>query len=243
LEFFMNRQIARLPRHRRLRLPLLLATLLGLTLTASARADLIIVAESAVANAPSSNNNLEVILQNTGPGSVTIGAFSFGVSVTGTGINFTQADINTTTAPYIFNGNSLFGPSISTSTGPSLTASDADADPAGATLAAGSTVGLGRLFFDVSPSAAPGPHAVTIAPFPTTSLSDPFANDVPVTSFVDGQILVVSTLVVPEPAALWSAAVALVAGGCAWSRSRHRKVRLHRSGAAPEGEPARIGKS
>ena len=239
----MNRQTARLPLRRRPRLPLLLATLLGLTLTASGRADLIIVAESAVANAPSSNNNLEVILQNTGPGSVTIGGFSFGVSVTGTGINFTQADINTTTAPYIFNGNSLFGPIISTSTGPSLTASDADADPAGATLAAGSTVGLGRLFFDVSPSAAPGLHTVAIAPFPTTSLSDPSANDVPVTSLVDGQILVISTLVVPEPAAFWSAVMALAVGGCAWARARRRKVRSRQSGGASEGEPARIGKS
>jgi hypothetical protein len=235
----MNRQIARLPRYRRSRLPLLLATLLGLTLAASARADLIIVAESAVANAPSSNNNLEVILQNTGPGSVTIGGFSFGVSVTGTGIDFTQADINTTTAPYIFNGNSLFGPIISTSTGPSLTASDADADPAGATLAAGSTVGLGRLFFDVAPSAAPGLHTVSIAPFPTTSLSDPSANNVPITSSVDGQILVISTLVIPEPAAFWSAAIALAIGGCAWARTRQRKVRLDGSSAAREGEPGK----
>src|SRR5262249_41671837 len=109
----MDRWIASL--HLPRRSPFLLAALLSLTLSASARADLIIVAESAVANPGSNNNTMEMVLQNTGPGTVTIGGFSFGVSVAGTDINFTKADINTATATYIFNGSSLFGPTISTS--------------------------------------------------------------------------------------------------------------------------------
>src|SRR2546430_1786469 len=85
--------------------------------------------------------------------------------------------------------------------------------------------------------AAPALPAVPIAPSPTTSLSDPSANDWPVTSLVDGQILVISTLVIPEPAAFWSAAMALAVGGCAWARARRRKVRSRQSGGASEGEP------
>lgn len=232
----MDHQIAKLDLHHRPRRLLLLAALLSLTLSASARADLIIVAEPAVANPGSNNNTMEMVLTNTGPGAVTIGGFSFGVSVAGTDINFTRADINTATATYIFNGHSVFGPTISTQPpalpGPSLKASDLDANPAGTSLSAATTVGLGRLFFDVSPSAALGAHTVTIEPFPTTSLSDPSANDVPITTLVNGQILV-NTPIVPEPAALWSALIAL-AGAGGWVGARHQQRK--RSGRAKLGK-------
>ncbi len=149
----MIRQIASLKMQHRRWLPLLLSTFLVLAASSSAHADLIVAAQTVAANAGSSGNTLELTLQNTGPSAVTIGGFSFGVSTSGTDINFTLADINTALAPYIFKGNSLFGPNINTSTGHSLTASDLDSDPAGATVSAASTVGLGRLFFDVSPAA------------------------------------------------------------------------------------------
>ena len=217
----MIRQIASLKMQHRRWLPLLLSTFLVLAASSSAHADLIVAAQTVAANAGSSGNTLELTLQNTGPSAVTIGGFSFGVSTSGTDINFTLADINTALAPYIFKGNSLFGPNINTSTGHSLTASDLDSDPAGATVSAASTVGLGRLFFDVSPAASAGPHTVTIEPFPATSLSDPSGNDVPITATVPGAIIVpAGPQLVPEPATVYSAAAALVAGAWFWTRRR-----------------------
>ena len=151
--------------------------------------------------------------------------FSFGVSTRGNDINFTVADIFTATAPYIFAGNSLFGPDINTTSGASLIASDFSADPAGVDVLAANTVGLGRLLFDVAPGAAGGPHLVTVTPSPTTSLSDSSGNDVPITTLVDGAILVnAGQQSVPEPAALCSAAVVLVVGACVWARGRRSRI-------------------
>ena len=116
----------------------------------SASADLIVSAEAVSASAGSTKNDLQVTLTNTGPSDVVIGAFSFGISVNSTDITFQDA-LTSTTPAYIFAGHSLFGPSIATSTGQSLVASDEyDIFGSGATVAAGSTVGLGDVKFDVS---------------------------------------------------------------------------------------------
>ncbi len=207
---------------RRRRLSFFFAALFVLTSATWARADLIVAAQTVTANAGSSNNTLEMVLQNTGVASVNIAGFSFGVSTAGTDITFTSADVNTVTLPYIFAGHSLFGPTISTSTGHSLTASDVDSNPSGTDVGPASAVGLGRLLFDVAPGATPGAHTVTITPFPTTSLTDSNGNNVPITTMVDGVIIVTAgPQLVPEPASLSSAAVALVAG--AWIFVRRRR--------------------
>ena len=160
-----------------------------------ARADLIVSVGTVTASAGSIANSLEVDLRNTGS-AVTIGGFSFEVSVSNPDINFTQADTSTT-QPYIFPTDSLFGPFINTTAGSSLTASDLSV--AGVTIAADTTVGLGDVLFNVAPGAAAGTYSVTLAPWPATSLSDPAANDVPITTLNAGQIQITGAQSVPEP--------------------------------------------
>jgi hypothetical protein len=54
------------------------------------------------------------------------------------------------------------------------------------------------VLFDVAPSAATGKFDVVFSGFPATSLSDPSANDVPITTFDSGSIQI-EAATVPEP--------------------------------------------
>jgi hypothetical protein len=166
-----------------------------------AQASLIIGVQNVGANSPSSADTLDVTLTNTGPGPVTLGGFSFGLSVTDPAITFTSATVATVIAPYIFAGQSLFGPTISTSA-PGQTLDASDLGLTGATIAGGAAVGLGHVFFSVAAGDTAGPKAVTLAAFPTTGLSD--VND----SFVafsasNGMITIAGTSSgVPEPSTI-----------------------------------------
>ena len=69
----------------------------------------------------------EVLLNNTGP-SISVGAFTFGVTTTDTDITFVSADTSTTADPYIFAGYSLdddFSVPLNATSGSSLEADDA----------------------------------------------------------------------------------------------------------------------
>lgn len=183
----------------------------------AARADFLIAVSSATAAIGSSGNTLEVELTNTGASAVTFGGFAFGISTLSLDITFTAA-ITATTATYIFATDSLFGPDIATNTGLSLTAADASALGSDS-VAAGTTVGLGRVSFDVASGATLGPVTVTLAGFPTTSLSDGLGNNLAFTSS-NGTILVTSPSVgVSEPSTLLlistgRALLAVRASGC-----------------------------
>jgi hypothetical protein len=188
---------------------------------ASGHASLIFSVQSATAAAGSSGNSFDVQLSNSGPSAVTIAGFSFGILTANTNINFRDANISTS-APYIFGSNSLFGPDLTGPTsGQSLSTSDVFAIPlAGSTVGAGITVGLGHILFDVSPSATAGVSPVTLAAFPVSSLSDPAGNNLVIQSFSPGQITITGTGV-PEPSTLATvlAGVALILGQCArWRR-------------------------
>jgi hypothetical protein len=194
-------------------LTLLGAALVLLTVVGPVQADLIVTVQSVTAAPGSTGNTIEVDLTNTGAGAAgPIGAFSFGLSTTNPGITFTAATTATLGAPYIFDGLGLFGPNITNSTGTSLTASDLfSVIGSGTTLGAGATVGLGEVFFDVAPGTSPGPIAVILADYPTTSLSDdsfPVPNDIPITTLTNGTITVTGTggggtpTPVPEPSTL-----------------------------------------
>ncbi len=177
------------------------AALLGIS--GSASADLIVSAENVTASAGSTGNDLQVTLTNTGSSAVVIGGFSFGISVNSTDVTFQDALITTTPA-YIFAGHSLFGPSIATLTGQSLVASDEyDSFGSGATVAAGATVGLGDVKFDVAPFPASSFFDVFVDLSPT-SLSDALGKPIPVDSTVNGSISLRS---VPEPSAIALGAV------------------------------------
>jgi hypothetical protein len=198
LERFMNPQ--RVPDLTCLRRYLLwFCAAVALLYAPAARADFLISISSVNANAGSTGNTLEVDLTNTGT-SASIAAFSFGISTNTPDINFTAATTSTM-APYIFAGDSLFGPVISTSTGQSLIASDLSAS-GGDVVGAGATVGLGEVFFDVAPGTSGGAVTVELTPYPTTSLADPAGNNV--TFSGSNGTITVAPLVssVPEPSSL-----------------------------------------
>lgn len=175
----------------------------------------------------STGNAFDVTLSNTGPTGVTIGGFSFGLSVADLDIQFTE--VNTaTTVPYIFGADSLFGPIINTvppPNGQSVLASDAYLFiDMGVTVSSGTTVGLGHVLFDVSSTATPGSFSITFDAYPFSSLAAPGPDfdEIPIDTFdssvgmqVEGQN------VVPEPSALlvWSSlsAMGLVT---AWRRRK-----------------------
>ncbi|WP_435016779.1 PEP-CTERM sorting domain-containing protein [Tundrisphaera sp. TA3] len=198
------------PRPRPARLAFAAALLIAAfgTAAAPARAALVVDVQSITVAPGSSGNALGITLTNTGPGSVTIAGFSFGLT-TSPGITFTEAD--TSVASYIFAGRSLFGPIISiTPPGTTLEASDNwDTPNAGVVLASGATVGLGRVLFN---AAAAGQFPVALQVFPTTSLSGPTGANIPITTRNNG-VITVGTQAVPEPssAALLGLGLALVA--------------------------------
>jgi hypothetical protein len=156
----------------------------------------------ASATAGSTGNSFEVDLTNSGSSSVTVGGFSFELSIANPNISLTNAT-TATTALYLFSGDSLFGPNISTSSpGQLIDASDIDSIlMAGTTINPGSTFGLGRVFFDVSSNASPSVTAVNISAFPNSSLSDAAGNNLPIGGLSGGQITI-SGSTVPEPSSL-----------------------------------------
>ncbi len=168
----------------------------------------------ASATAGSTGNSFEVDLTNSGSSSTTVGGFSFELSIANPNISLTKAT-TATTALYVFSGDSLFGPNISTSApGETIDASDIDSIPmAGTTINPGSTFGLGRIFFDVSSNATPGVTAVNISAFPNSSLSDAGGNNLPIDVLSAGQITISGSSAVPEPSSfllLFVAAVGLL---------------------------------
>jgi hypothetical protein len=144
------------------------------------QATLIIDGGTTTANAGSTGNVFDITLINSGPGSITLGAFSLEFSVAGGNVTFTSAT-TATLQPYVFAGHSLFGPDISASSpGTTFDASDLyDIPLAGATIAAGATAGLAHVFFDVLAGAPAGPLTISFAGFAATSLSAPDGNSIP----------------------------------------------------------------
>lgn len=192
-----------------------------LVFAAPARADLVVDITSVTANAGTVGNLLEVSLSNTGTSSASVGGFNFEITTSSANINFTGATTSTVD-PYIFGGNSLFGPILSTSTGQILDASDLFAVIGGGeSVAAGSTVGLGEVSFDVASGTASEIYQVSFGAYPATSFSDPFGNDLAFSSS-PGNITVAGVTAVPEPstALLLSTGVISALG---WSMRFKRK--------------------
>lgn len=156
-------------------------------------------------NAGDSGDSFDVLLTNLNGPAVSIAAFAFEISTTSTDITFTGANTGTLLAPYIFSGNSLFGPDITVAnTGLDLSASDLfSVFASDITLGTDATVGLGHILFDVSAAAPTESVAVKLAPFPATSLSDDILNDIPISTLISSQVNISGgTTIVPEPSSL-----------------------------------------
>ena len=173
-----------------------------------AHAAIIISVQSVSASANSTGNLLDVVLQNTGGSSVTVGSFTFQIATSNTDITFTSA--STSVASYIFTGHSAFGPFIELSTGQVLDASDAyDVISSGAVVGAGQTVGLGQISFDIALAAGSGGFSVVLSPG-GTSLSDAVGDTITIDTLVDG-VITIDGAAVPEPGTALLAAGALLA--------------------------------
>lgn len=174
------------------------------------QAAVIIMIQPVSAFAGSSGNTFDILLQNTGSSTVNVGSFTFEINTPDADINLSSAT-TATVPPYVFSGHSLFGPTINTTSGQTLDASDSyDVPFSGAALGSGVTVGLGRITLDVSTTAALGSFPVSLVPS-ATSLSDPAGDTIPIDLFIGGQITIDANPV-PEPgsALLMAGALCLV---------------------------------
>jgi hypothetical protein len=198
-----------------LRLASLLAAGMALLCAPEAQAGFVISVNDVSAAAGSTGNvTLEVSLTNDeATTSPEIAAFQFMLSVPGaSGITFSVADTLTANNPYIFGANSSAPPlSFDAFPNTGFTASDIyTIASAGVALAPGQTVGLGRVTFDVAPSAT-GIIPVALVPNFTDSLLDPDGDPILGTyQFLDGSIEVV-TAAVPEPSSFVLALLGITA--------------------------------
>ncbi len=166
------------------------------------RADLLLTAQSVSATGADVNDTFDVYLTNIGASAVDVASFNFEINTSSSDISFQQATTATTLYPYIFAGNSLFGPVISTDgPGQTLDVSDIAATPNSFTVVnPGASFGLGETFFDVAPGAGSEMVPVTFNTNDAfTSVSDQYGNLQPL-EFANGTITVSPVSTVPEPA-------------------------------------------
>lgn len=181
------------------------ALLLAIGFVASAalgRAEVTINLQAVTDAAGSSGNTFDVTLTNTGPGAIGVAGFSFGLEVGTSNLSFTSVTTSTTTAPYIFGADSVFGPDISVQPpnlpGQTIEAEDISAS-GGSTIGSGVTVGLGEVTFNLSPGTQSGGIQLSFIPV-DDSLSDE-AGAAIAFSAVNGSVTVTGgTTATPEPA-------------------------------------------
>ena len=177
-------------------------TCLGAALPA--RADLLLVAQPVTAAAGAVNDVFDVYITNLAASAVDVAAFNFEINTPSADIAFQQATTSTSLFPYIFAGNSAFGPVISINgPGQTLDVADVVSAPNSFTVVSpGASFGLGKIFFDVAPGA---PAQIAPVNFNTnnaaTSVSDQNGKSIAL-QFLNGSITVTPATSVPEPSML-----------------------------------------
>ena len=185
---------------RRTLLFLVLAATFGMK---SARADLIISAPTFTA-VPGSGSGFDVLLTNNATTPVSIGGFSFEIAVPFS--LFAGATTQTTSAPYIYAGNSFVtvnGVPFATTNTFDLIASDTPNNGIAPTLLPGMTVSLGQVLDRPISANIPGGRYTIAFQTPATALADGSGNPLPFTT-VNGTIEVA-----PEPDYLWLVVISL----------------------------------
>ena len=194
-----------------------IASIALLGLAPPARANLLFSVQSVSANPGDVNDLLQVNVTNAGPGAVDLGAYSFTIQTSSSDITFEQAT-TATSFPYVFAGNSLFGPVTSTSgPGQSLSASDFPANSNATVIGAGVTFGLSEVSFDVAPGA---PAEILPIEFNTssTSASDSNLAAIPL-NFSNGEITIGSATPLPATLPLFATGLGGL-GLLGWRRKR-----------------------
>ena len=156
------------------------------------------------------SGGFDVYLSNLSAGTsgVTIGGFSFELQSSSGDVVLNSAS-TATTLPYIFAGNSFaddfFGGDLTIQNTPDLIALDfASAPNTGTLIQDGQTVAIGHVSFSVLASAPTELVPLTFVNGAYTTLSDPFANAIPINSLTGGNVSITATVsAVPESPA-WS---------------------------------------
>ena len=175
-------------------------------------------------------DSFDVFLTNSGPGTLSVAAFTFEVSVTEPTITLTGASVSTGANPYIFAGDSFdeingFTLDYVNTAGPSpqrLDASDLSNDLAGMQIAPGASIDLGKVFFDVANPAQAGNFAVSFTGVVSNvananNLSTPEGDGIAVDSFSSGTIQVVP---LPRAAVLFGSGVGALFALLGWGPGR-----------------------
>jgi hypothetical protein len=186
-----------------------------------------------VTDAAGSNNDvLDVTLTNSGTSAANIAGFQFDIcaiscTTPDNNIDFINATDATTLAPYIFpaatsfdaqfnSGDLLSPPPNSGGDFNNNIPNDLNGSPTNIVLAAGATVGIGHIIFDVLPGTASGPVSIIFEQADTIFDAASFTTQA-ITNYNSGTITV--TAGVPEPSLVWPLALVLVI--CA----RQRKIK------------------
>lgn len=190
---------------RRFCLAALAVLALGLT-AAPARAAFVVRAQT-IDVAQGGTGYLDVTLTNNGAAAISLSDFSLRILLNGPGVSFTGVDANTAD-PYVF-GMSGRGLPLSNDSFPNtgFVAADGYAFPPGyVDVAAGQTVGLARVAFQVNTGAPTGLRGVTFGSDPSTAFTDQFGATYSgeALSFDDGGVNVTPAApnVVPVPGSL-----------------------------------------
>lgn len=158
------------------------------------------------------STDLQVYVENDSSSSITVGAFSFEVTITGPpGSVFTG--LSGGPGP-IFSGSPVLE-----STLPGQTIDVAESDSAGSTLSPGETRDLGLMTFNIAPTTVQGEYAITFTGGNglANSLTDLNGNPIPIDSLIGATINVV-----PEPSSI----SLMLSGACfiSWMLRKKRRV-------------------
>jgi hypothetical protein len=168
-----------------------------------------------------SSGSFDILMTGTAATRVHLSGESIGMTISGSGVQFTATDENTAT-PYVFpdslvtdTGSKLDVTGIAYPKSDFLTSDLSDAPSSVVEIDDGDTFGVVHVSYTVDPGAALGDRTLTFEAVPLdTSATDELGNEIPLTT-TDGVLTVVA---VPEPTCL-----GLIAAGGIFALSRRRR--------------------